>query len=120
MFKTIYNSELLYQNDNSSWTYSTFHSLHVFEERSIPLLPSARFHDNQVYRYIHTTRHSTYIRWFRYVGEHVINNLCYLICLRQLIRSRAVTTGIFSPKRPIFLQTCVICSELPYDIPVGS
>ena len=38
------------------------------------------------------------------IGAHVKNNLCYLICLRHLIKSRAVTNQIcFAPKRPMFL-----------------
>ena len=41
------------------------------------------------------------------IGAHVRSNLCYLICLRYLIRSRAVTNRIFfSPKRSIFLHAC--------------
>ena len=47
------------------------------------------------------------------VGAHMKSNLCYLICLRYLIRSRAVLNRlIFSPKIPIFLHACVWCSEL--------
>ena len=39
------------------------------------------------------------------IGAHVRTNICYLICQRHLIRSRAVTNRIFfSSKRPIFLQ----------------
>ena len=51
------------------------------------------------------------------IGAHVrINNLYNLICLRQLIRSRAVTNRIFFSKRPIFLHVCVTCSELPSNM----
>ena len=34
------------------------------------------------------------------IDAHVRSHLCYLICLRQLNRSRAVTKRILSPKRP--------------------
>ena len=32
------------------------------------------------------------------IGAHVKSNLCYLICLRHLIRSRAVTNPVFHAK----------------------
>ena len=55
--------------------------------------------------------------------EHVtqkeprMSNLCYLICLRHLIRSRADKNRIFfAPIRPIFLHACATCSELPSNI----
>ena len=41
------------------------------------------------------------------IGEHVI---CYLICLRLSIRSRAVTNRVF------FHHACATCSELPSDL----
>ena len=41
------------------------------------------------------------------IVAHVKSNLCSLICLRHLIRSRAVTNRIFSP------NVCVTCPELP-------
>ena len=47
------------------------------------------------------------------IGAQVGSNLCYLICLKHLIISRAVTNRIFSPKRTIFLHACPTCSELP-------
>ena len=48
------------------------------------------------------------------IGAHVKNNICCLIFLMHLIRSRAVTNRIFfSPIRPIFLHACTKCSELP-------
>ena len=37
------------------------------------------------------------------MGAQGSSNLCYLICLRHLIRSKAVTNLTFYPKRPIFL-----------------
>ena len=41
-------------------------------------------------------------------------NLGYLICVRHLFRSRAVTNLIFVlQKRPVFLQACATYSELP-------
>ena len=45
---------------------------------------------------------------------HARSNLCYLICLRHLIRSKAGTNWIFSssPNRPIFLHACATCSSL--------
>ena len=46
------------------------------------------------------------------IGAHVWSNLCYLICLRHLIRSKTVTNLIF----PIFLHACATCSKLPSDI----
>ena len=50
------------------------------------------------------------------VGAQVRNILCYLICLRHLIRSRAVTNWIFSPKRPFYLHAFATYSELPSNI----
>ena len=44
------------------------------------------------------------------IGSHERKNLCYLICLRSLIRSRAGTNRIF------FLHACATCSELPSNI----
>ena len=48
------------------------------------------------------------------IGAHVESNLCYLICLRHLIRSKAVTNRIyFSPETLFFfLHGCAICSKL--------
>ena len=41
------------------------------------------------------------------LGVHIRSNLCYQICLRHLINSRAVTNWtLFFRKRPIFLHTC--------------
>ena len=38
--------------------------------------------------------------WYSEIGAHVGSNLCYLICLRHYIRSRAATNRIcFSTKR---------------------
>ena len=50
-------------------------------------------------------------------------NLCYLIYLRHLTRSRAVTNYIFFQNSPIFFNACATCSELPsnmiyYDVDV--
>ena len=42
------------------------------------------------------------------IGAYVGSNFCYLICLRQLIRSRK--------ERPVFRYVCTTCSELPYII----
>ena len=50
------------------------------------------------------------------IGAHAKSNLFHLICLRHVIRSRGVTNWIFSPKRPIIIQACAACSELPSNI----
>ena len=48
------------------------------------------------------------------IGAPVRSNLCYLICLRHLIRSVTVANLIvFLQIRHIFLHTCAACSELP-------
>ena len=63
--------------------------------------------------------YGTYIGWK--LDAHVRSNLCYLICLRHLLRSRAVMNRIFSPKRPMFVHACATSSELPSNIStVGS
>ena len=50
------------------------------------------------------------------IGAHKANFL-HFICIRHLIRSRAVANrNFFSPKRPIFLHACAICSMLPSNI----
>ena len=49
------------------------------------------------------------------IGAHEGSNQCYLICLINLIKSRAVTNCI-SPKRAILLHACATCSELPSSI----
>ena len=49
------------------------------------------------------------------LGAHVRSNLCYLICLGHLIKSRAFKNRIFSLKRPIFFHACATCSELPFN-----
>ena len=38
------------------------------------------------------------------IGAHVKSSLCYLICLRHLIRSRAITSQIFFSKKTNFLS----------------
>ena len=43
-------------------------------------------------------------------------NLCALICLRHLFRSRAVTNQIFLPKKNVFLHACATCSGLPSNL----
>ena len=48
------------------------------------------------------------------IGAHLSSNLCYLICVRHLFRSRAVTNLINN--RFDVIHTCVIRSELPSDI----
>ena len=51
------------------------------------------------------------------IGAHARSNLCYLNCLRHLIRLRAIKNLIFFlQERPIFLDTCATCSELPSNI----
>ena len=47
------------------------------------------------------------------IGARVRGNLCYLISLRHLIRSRAVTNKMCIH---IFLYACANASELPSDI----
>ena len=61
--------------------------------------------------------------WYLYyhsnleIGAHVESNPCYLICLRHLIWSRAVSNRIFfSPQRPIYLLACATYSELPSNV----
>ena len=50
-------------------------------------------------------------------GAQERSNLYYLICLRHLIRSRAVTNWLFfSPKRPICLHAWATYSILPSNI----
>jgi len=52
------------------------------------------------------------------IGTHVKSNLCYLICLRHLIRSRVVTNRnlVFSLKRFFFLHACATWFELPSTV----
>ena len=54
------------------------------------------------------------------LSEKVANaesNICYLICLRHLIRSKTVTDRIFSPrKKPNFLHACATYSKLPSNM----
>ena len=45
-----------------------------------------------------------------------MRKLCYLICLRHLIKSSAITNRFFSPKTPIFLYPCSTCSESPSNM----
>ena len=47
------------------------------------------------------------------IGANVRSNLCYLICLQQMVRSRAVAIRIFFRKD---LHACVTCSDLPSNI----
>ena len=49
-------------------------------------------------------------------GANVGSNLCCFICVRHLIRSRAVQVGFFSQKNPIILHACTTCSRLPSNI----
>ena len=48
------------------------------------------------------------------IGSHVRINLCYSICVRHLIRSRAETNRIFSERT--FLKMCAKWSELPFNV----
>ena len=51
------------------------------------------------------------------IGAHIKSKLCYLICIRHLIRPRTVSYRNFSfPVRPIFLNACAICPELVSNI----
>ena len=50
------------------------------------------------------------------IGAHVGSNLCHSICLRHLLKSKAVTNRIFSPKRPTVPCACETCAELPSNI----
>ena len=51
------------------------------------------------------------------IGSHVRSNLCCLICLRHLIRSRTLTNRIFfSQKITICFHACATCYELPSNI----
>ena len=48
------------------------------------------------------------------IDAQVWSNLCCLICLRHLIRSRLGTNRFFeSEKSPIFLHACASCFGLP-------
>ena len=50
-----------------------------------------------------------------WIGAHVRNNLDYFICLRQLIRSRAVTNRMFFIRKELF-HMCATYFVLPSDI----
>ena len=51
------------------------------------------------------------------IGARVRSNLCYLICLGHLVRSRAFTNLFFLLRKDIvFLHACAICSELPSNM----
>ena len=50
------------------------------------------------------------------VGAPVRSNLCYFICLRHLIKSRAVTNQIFFSSKTFFLHACAKRSKLPSNI----
>ena len=41
------------------------------------------------------------------IGAHVMSNLCYLNCLRHLIRSRSVTYRIFFFSEKTYFPSCV-------------
>ena len=49
-------------------------------------------------------------------GAHVRSNLCYLTCLRLLIKREPAQIGYFSPKRPFFDHACATCTELPSNV----
>ena len=51
------------------------------------------------------------------MGAHFMSNLCNLICLRHLFRSRRHKTDGFSSKKRLFLvHACATCSEFPSNI----
>ena len=50
------------------------------------------------------------------IGTHVTSNLCYLACLKYLIRSRAATKRIFFSEKTYFLYARATCFELPSNI----
>ena len=47
------------------------------------------------------------------IGAHLGSNLCYLSCVRHVIRSSSDTTWSVIPKTPFFLHACAGYSELP-------
>ena len=59
--------------------------------------------------FIVTHIHCTYINRMvsLKIGAHIRSNLCYLICLRQWIRSRAVKSRIFFSEKT-YLPLCVL------------
>ena len=63
---------------------------------------------------------SQYFLWYfclmvtKNKDAHVWSNLCYLICLRHLIKTKTVTNKIWI--RPIFFHACATCFELPSNI----
>ena len=50
------------------------------------------------------------------IGGQVRSNLCYLICLRHLIRSEQSHIGFLFRKKDTDLHDCAACSELPSNI----
>ena len=51
------------------------------------------------------------------ISAHTVAVSLNLICIRQLIRARAVQNRIFFPiKKTIFLNACATCFELPSNI----
>ena len=60
--------------------------------------------------------------WYLYldgnlkIGAHARSNLYCFICLRHLIKPRAVRYRIFSPKKSNFLHTCATFFQLPSNI----
>ena len=47
------------------------------------------------------------------IGAQVSRNVCFVTCVRHLIRSRAVTNPGFYPIKPVFLHACAPIFELP-------
>ena len=52
------------------------------------------------------------------IGAHVRSNSCFFICLKSLIKARAVTNHICSTKITIFLHACETCTELLSNISI--
>ena len=52
--------------------------------------------------------HGTYIDGKSEIGAQVRSTLCYLLCLRLLIRSKSVTDWIFSLSGKTHFPSCVL------------
>ena len=113
--------------DKTSWTYGIksvdihliLHgSMHIHKDNTLHVV-FIRYCSNELKRFISFCYIIAMV--FKYDGSsnkcaQLWSDLGYLICLRQLIRSRAITYLTFFQKRAIFLHTCAACSELPSNI----
>ena len=76
-------------------------------------LPSKKRNNSDLENWMHSAQSMVTLDGNSEIGAHVMSNICYLICLRHLINSRAFTNRIFFIRNYLFSPTRAMWFELP-------